>query len=78
MSEEHKKYEIKMIEDLLTMPEDKIDKCLSDLREWYDFGKHLAPLVSMSLIKSVGFTWVDDGIDGVSAVNISIEKGEQQ
>lgn len=73
-------YRISTIADFLAVPEDKIDACLADFKQWISIAREpstletaiddLAGAPGSTKFMTVGFTWVDDGIPGLSAVDI--------
>lgn len=73
------KYEIKEIKDFLQVPPDKIGICLKDFAQYLEMVRAFTTIADVldSPIESHGFTWVDDGIEGVSSVRLhDIEAGE--
>jgi hypothetical protein len=78
-------YRIEHVRDLLALPADKMDACLSQLRLWT---KHMAYLQAIkhahgpSFAATVdnmadrGFVWIDDGRDGCSGVRLEVERAE--
>lgn len=67
------KYEIKAITDLLAVPEDKIDACLADLRQWIDFARETAEIREMFGAITESFVWVDDGVCGISGITVVVK-----
>ncbi len=67
-----KKYEIKNLTDILSIPEESIDDFLIDLKSWYQLSRSFPPLleevgkiINPELQAKVGrpksMTWIDDG-----------------
>lgn len=79
-------YEIRAVKDFLQVPEDRMDACLADFVEWVEFKRNEEALIKLL---SAGtkfpevpiavldiFYWVDDGIDGISRIDLLDENGE--
>ena len=69
MSKEPKRYEIRHINDIFSVPEDRFDDFLVDLKSFYTLAKPMCDLVDTTA-QTVGlnvstmpesFTWIDDG-----------------
>lgn len=73
-------YPITGLEDFLKVPEDKIDECLADFKNWLSLARQSAVITSMlDALSGVpgsttflhSFTWIDDGIPGIRTVQIT-------
>lgn len=73
------KYEIRTIKDMISVPADKRGAMLSDLLIWLTMTDDRAEIES-KLSKILGsptsvddsvFTWIDDGIEGLSGLNLT-------
>lgn len=74
-------YPITRLEDFLKVPEDKLDACLADFKIWLSLARQSDVVTSMldALSGMPGwtttfmhsFTWIDDGIPGIRAVQIT-------
>ena len=82
-------YRIEHVRDLLAVPEDRIDACMADMRDWLRHMRVIVPEIE-SAIKSAGITttepvcggmvFVDDGQAGCSGVELTLvdsETGEE-
>jgi hypothetical protein len=78
-------YHIDRVKDLLEIPADKLDSCLSQLRSWakcmaylqatkQDYGPDFA--ASVDSMSKRGFVWIDDGLDGCSGVRLECDGKE--
>jgi uncharacterized membrane protein len=74
-----KEYEIRTVEDFLAVPADKRDECLRDFKTWMEI-KSKTGEIEAELSEGLGvpvairhnvFTWLDDGIAGVSQIRIT-------
>jgi hypothetical protein len=66
-----KEYKIKNIRDFLQVPPERLDKCLADFKEYLGYINHLEKTVAEefnSKVESHGFTWIDDGKQGLSGL----------
>ena len=63
-------YEIKCLADFASLPADKLDACLRDFSYWVDLIRAANELPDGLSILRDGFRWIDDGIDGISGVDI--------
>jgi len=72
---EHKRYKISKISDILDVPEDRLDAMFSDMREWYRHAKQMKTVDSENVSISKTFTWIDDGIVGVSHASVVLPNG---
>ena len=72
---EHKRYQISKIYDILEVPEDRLDALFADMREWYTYAKQIQFVESENVTFGKTFTWVDDGIDGVTHSAIAFPSG---
>lgn len=83
-----RKYEIRSIADLLTVPQDRRAACLVDLGEWLKVAQD-SPFTDQ-LGKDLGlegigklvfdpsvFRWCDDGVAGISGCRITNSEGEE-
>ena len=81
MSEEPNKYRIKNLEDLATIPADRLDACFVDLKQWVavigqmreqheEIDGLLAAAGVTASVASSGFVWVDDGEVGISGITV--------
>jgi len=78
-------YRIEHVRDLLAVPEDRIDACLTDLRDWLRHMRIIVPEIE-SAIKSAGIittepvcggmVFVDDGMQGCSGVRMTLADSE--
>ena len=75
-------YHIERVKDLLAIPADKLDDCLSQLRSWakhmaylqatkHSFGPTFAAAVDSMCDR--GFVWIDDGLDGLNGVRLECD-----
>lgn len=77
----HAHYPIRTVADFAAIPEDRIDACLIDFAAWLRVSRRSQEIsdVTESMIGGSvqfdigGFTWVDDGIVGISSVDIQCE-----
>lgn len=69
-------YQIKAITDLLAIPEDKVDACLADLKQWIEFARATAGLRALLGATTESFIWVDDGAVGISAIQVTVKGAE--
>jgi len=66
------KYVIKNLEDFFQIPEEKLSECLTDFFYWILVGKQIKDDSGLNKIVSLdGFKWIDDGIQGISSIEIS-------
>jgi len=78
-------YRIEHVRDLLAVPEDKLDACLADMRDWVTRARWHTALI-YDLVRAVGeeliehpcagFVWIDDGKPGCSGARIEIIRAE--
>lgn len=66
---EVKKYRIESLNDFLAIPEDRIDECLLDFKEWIAVSSVIKKS-GVSMV-SYGFIFVDDGLRGIGDIHIS-------
>lgn len=75
-----KEYQISSVKDFLTVPPESMDACLADFKEWIALARNGA-VFSVDFKDVIGiqgatsfvqdrFTWVDDGVVGISRVDI--------
>ena len=73
-------YPIKTVADFLTIPDESIDACLTDFKEWIRIARQRVSFsADMSELLGVpgainmstdDFTWIDDGLVGLHHVDI--------
>lgn len=79
-------YHISSIKDFLGIPLESIDACLADFKTWIelarngsefsrDFNDFVGVPDATSFIQD-SFIWLDDGISGVSQIELTDHKGE--
>jgi hypothetical protein len=77
----HNKYPIETLADFLAVPEASIDACLADFKEWLALARNTAPIAEElnAVLEAAGagsvpllhsFTWIDDGIVGLTGIEI--------
>jgi hypothetical protein len=83
-----KEYNISSIKDFLSIPVESLDACLADFRAWVELargGSELAndlndflgvPNATTFMLDS--FIWIDDGISGISRVQLSDAAGDER
>ena len=81
-------YRISTLADFLAVPEDKIDVCLADFKTWLGMARDPSGLTQMvdnltgtpgaARFLTDGFTWVDDGIAGLTALDITDPEGSMR
>jgi hypothetical protein len=82
-----KEYAISSIKDFLSVPAESIDACLADFKTWIglarygsefavDFNEFIGVQNATSFIQD-SFIWVDDGISGISRIQLSDQEGEE-
>jgi len=69
------RYEIVTLADFLKVPQDLIPACLADFDDYVSMCRELADIKGVEPIK---FTWINDGISGISAVNLIIGSGSER
>lgn len=71
-------YPIAKLADFLTVPEDSLDECLADFKQWLAFARDASALntqmdtvlgISGSTFLPDRFTWINDGISGLRYVD---------
>ena len=70
-------YLISTIDDLLQVPEDKLDACFADLKIWLSIRKAYLEMPEnfQEEIKMAGLMkWKDDGRTGLLEINLNISK----
>lgn len=73
-----KQYEICSIHDFLDIPEDRLEVCLRDFKEWVVMGRSINELIKLSDGKAditqilPKLIWIDDGLVGLSQVSIRV------
>ena len=67
-----KEYVIKTIHDLFAVPADRREAMFSDFRLWLEMAGEFRVLFGENDICVGNFIWVDDGIAGLSGVQIRI------
>lgn len=73
-----KQYEIGSIHDFLDIPEDRLDVCLRDFKEWVVMGRSISELIKLSDGKAditqilPRLIWIDDGVVGLSEISIRV------
>lgn len=73
-----RQYEIRTIHDFLAIPEDRLDACLRDFKEWIAMGGAIKDLIQTAdgtvkveqLLPNL--IWIDDGSVGLSQVSIKV------
>ena len=81
-----KEYHIKTIEDLLEIPEHKIDEVLKEIKDYLpirrEFEQSLGELPEQiqCLVRTEhkGIIWVDDGVEGITGVRVGIKLEEDE
>lgn len=82
-----KEYQISSIKDFLAIPPESLDACLDDFKTWIglarngsefskDFNDFIGITDATSFIQD-SFTWVDDGVQGISRIDLSDPDGER-
>lgn len=81
-----KEYEIASLADFANVPPERIGACLADFTEWLRVLRDKAELLGVLdaitgvpggiELNETGFTWVDDGIDGISSLRFVDEQGD--
>jgi hypothetical protein len=79
-------YRISSIKDFLAVPPESIDACLADFKAWLtlardgsEFSKDFNDLIGVPNATSFiqdSFIWVDDGISGISRIELTDHEGE--
>ncbi len=77
----HAQYQLRTVADFSSIPEDRIDACLNDFAAWLRVSRksnEINNLATVALGGTVnfdigGFKWVDDGVAGISAVDIQCD-----
>lgn len=80
-------YKISAIKDFLAVPPECIEACLVDFGQWMTLARNRAQFAegvstlpgipSATAFSDDSFTWIDDGIVGISLVNlVDAESGE--
>ena len=76
-------YRISNIADFLAVPQEKRVECLRDFKSWLDFAmqhsldKSISEyLGGVTTLQTDAFTWVDDGQEGVTGIDIYEKDGE--
>ncbi|MEX3764491.1 hypothetical protein [Paraburkholderia phenoliruptrix] len=87
MTVTNKEYPIKSLEDFLMVPEDKIDACLSDFKTWLSLARQSAPVTALlqaiapaeisAVFATHSFTWIDDGLPGIRAIQVTDENDQE-
>ena len=72
---DNKEYKIDKITDFLEVPEDRIDDCLAEFATFLEFLRAILVFAKLGaetqgmgqdeLYKLMGFTWVDNGKEGI-------------
>lgn len=62
------KYKLVTLEDFLNIPEDKIENCLKEFKQYLDF---MRPLKGLAELKS--YTWLDDNKDSLT-IKFEVDK----
>ena len=78
-----KQYDIRTLGDFAKVPADRLDACLADFKSWLALRRHFdnvnASLEASGLPRAFGgvdrFTWNDDGVVGVRAINLTTANG---
>lgn len=66
-------YKLVTLNDLLSVPSEKWDALLADLRHWMELRREFAPLVDAGVVEmKEGMRWIDDGIEGLSELSVEI------
>lgn len=68
-----KEYEITTAVDFLTVPAEKLDECLADFKIWIESCRAIGDVIGVEFIVN-RFVWIDDGVLGISSVEILVEK----
>ena len=58
---EHATYDIRTVRDLLAVPAERREDCLSELRTWLAIHDHVDTLIGVPGAWDGVFQWVDDG-----------------
>ncbi|SAL01567.1 hypothetical protein AWB80_08155 [Caballeronia pedi] len=80
-------YPIAALNDFLKVPEEKIDACLADFKQWLGLARQSAVITSMlesfsgvpggtALFRN-SFIWIDDGTPGIRAIQITDEHDKE-
>ena len=73
----HTKYRIETVEDFDTVPDEKLDACLADFAEFCAMRRLLVAVLDADKVRPLPvFTWVDDGVAGVSALRFEADGSE--
>jgi hypothetical protein len=81
------KYEIKTVQDFLKVPEDRLEECLKEFRDYLDIARSVSKLVKATgeLLGAKGteaevgcFNWCDDGIrKGTLRLETKVEQNDK-
>jgi hypothetical protein len=73
-------YRLNTVKDFLAVPAESIDACLSDFKTWLEIARNssefnsdmneLLGIPGAVAFSNDGFTWLDDGISGISLLDI--------
>lgn len=71
-----KEYRIQTLSDFFQVPDDKVEQCLKDFKLWIELSKPFCDLCADHGVDFTsvvpGFIWKDDGLEGLSEINIRI------
>ena len=68
------RYKIEKVEDLLAVPDDKLEACLIDLAIYVRLMKVSKPLIDSGLITvRPGLVWMDDG-EHTARINVEVTR----
>lgn len=65
----NERYEIKELMDFVKVPAERRAACLADFAQWVDSYEAVKAVLGDALVRS-HFVWIDDGIEGISAVRV--------
>lgn len=76
MSEKGKRYTIKTVADMNAIPDESVGAFLIDLAHWMALCREVKDTENMKMIRDE-FEWVDDGVEGLSQVQIIPARGKE-